>query len=116
MGRPTDYLPEYCERVLELGREGKSHTQIAASLDIAKSTLYLWMEQHPEFSDAMTRARELAQAWFEDKGQMGLLTPGFNASLWAKQVSCRFRDDYTDASKQEITGANGSPLVFTWQK
>lgn len=99
-GRPTDYLPEYCERVVELGRAGKSHAQIAADLDVARMTLYRWAEAVPEFSDAITRARDLAQAWFEDKGQTGLDTSGFNASLWAKQVSCRFRDDYTD--KQQI--------------
>lgn len=109
-GRPTDYRPEYCEQVVELGREGRSYTQIAARMDIAKSTLYLWMDAHPEFSDAMTRARELAQCWFEDKGQGGLETPGFNASLWAKQVSARFPDDYTERSKRELSGAEGKDL------
>lgn len=100
MGRPTAYLPEYCERVIELGREGKSHAQIAAALDVSRQTLYAWQEAHPEFLDAIMHARDLAQAWFEDKAQIGLTTPGFNASLWAKQVSCRFRDDYTD--RQEV--------------
>lgn len=105
MGRPTDYLPEYCERVIELGTEGKSHAQIARSLDVARQTLYDWAKVHPEFLDAITRAKDLAQAWFEDKGQDGLTTPGFNASLWAKQVSCRFRDDYTDKQVTEHAGS-----------
>lgn len=109
-GRPTDYLPEYCLRVVELGREGKSHAQIAAALDVSRMSLYRWAEAFPEFSDAITRARDLAQAWFEDCGQTGLVTPGFNASLWAKQVSCRFRDEYTDVQKRELTGKDGEPL------
>lgn len=99
MARPTDYLPEHCERVIELGRQGKSKAQIAADLDVARQTLDNWAGVHPEFLDALTRARDLAQAWFEDKGQDGLTTPGFNASLWAKQVSCRFREDYTDKTE-----------------
>lgn len=109
-GRPSDYLPEYCERVIELGRQGKSHAQIAAALDVARQTLHNWCDAHPEFLDAMTRARDLAQAWWEDKGQGGLETPGFNASLWSKQVSCRFRADYTDTQRTELTGKNGGPI------
>ena len=109
-GRPTDYRDEYCERVVELGREGKSHAQIAAALDVSRQTLHNWASAHPEFLDAITHARDLAQAWFEDKGQIGLMTPGFNASLWAKQVSARFPDDYTERQKREVTGANGGPV------
>lgn len=102
-GRPTDYRAEFCERVIELGREGKSYTQIARDLDVAKSTLYEWKATYPEFSDALTRARELAQAWWEDIGQIQMVAPvqGFSASLFAKQVSCRFPEDYTDKSKVE---------------
>lgn len=110
MSRPTLYLPEYCERVIELGREGKSPAQIAAALDVSRAVLYLWCETHPEFLTAFTRARDLSQAWFEDKGQAGLETPGFNASLWAKQVSARFPDDYTERQKRELTGAGGGPV------
>lgn len=109
-GRPTDYRDEYCARVVELGREGKSHAQIAAALDVSRQTLHNWANAHPEFLDAITHARDLAQAWFEDKGQIGLMTPGFNASLWAKQVSARFPDDYTERQKREVTGANGGPV------
>ena len=115
-GRPTDYLPEYCDKVIELGRLGKSKAQIASELDVARMTLDNWANAHPEFLDALTRARDLAQAWFEDMGQNGLLMPGFNASLWAKQVSCRFRDEYTDQSKTELTGKDGTPLLVQWQK
>lgn len=109
-GRPTDYLPEMCEQVVELGRQGKSHAQIAAALDVARQTLYNWQDTYPEFLDAITRARDLSQAWFEDKGQTGLETSGFNASLWAKQVSARFPDDYTERQKREITGKDGGPV------
>lgn len=99
-GRPTDYKPEHCKTVIELAKEGKSFAQIAAALDVARSTLYAWADVHPEFSDTLTRAKELAMVWWEDMGQKGLTMDKFNAPLWAKQVSCRFRDDYTD--KQEI--------------
>lgn len=113
MSRPTLYLPDYCEQVIELGRQGKSHAQIAAALGVSRQTLYNWQDAHPEFLDAITHARDLAQAWFEDKGQEGLATPGFNASLWAKQVSARFPDDYTERTKRELTGGDGKALFPT---
>lgn len=109
--RPTLYRPEHCEQVVELGRQGKSHAQIAATLEVSRQTLHNWAAAHPEFLDAITHARDLAQAWFEDKGQEGLDKPGFNASLWAKQVSCRFPDDYTDRQKRELTGRDGGPIA-----
>lgn len=109
-GRPTLYKADMCEKVIEYGRQGKSHVQIACELDVTRETLYQWADTHSDFSDAMTRARLLAQAWFENKGQTGLETPGFNASLWAKQVSCRFPDDYREVTRQELTGKDGQPI------
>jgi hypothetical protein len=111
-GRPTLYDPAYCERVIELGKEGKSPVQIACALDVARATLYAWADEHPEFLTAFTRAKEFAQAWFEDQGQAGLAMPTgqFNANLWKKQVECRFREDYTEQTRTELTGANGGPV------
>lgn len=109
-GRPTDYLPEYCEQVLQLGRAGKSVAQIAAALDVAKQTIYDWQDKHPEFLDAMRKARDLSQSWWEDQGQNGLEKSGFQSSLWAKQVSCRFPDDYRETTRSEHTGKDGAPI------
>jgi hypothetical protein len=102
-GRPTDYRAEYCERVIELGKQGYSHAMIASELGCSRQTLHNWASANHEFLDAITHARDEAQAWFERKGMIGLEVQGFNASLWAKQVSCRFPDDYTDKSKTEQT-------------
>lgn len=113
MGRPTDYLPEHCERVIELGREGKSVVQMACELDVHKDTLYEWAKVHPEFSDAFTRAKQWSQYWWESKGQTGLETSGFNASLWSRSMAARFPDDYTERQKREVTGKDGGPVEQT---
>lgn len=110
-GRPSLYDPAFCDRVIELGRQGKSKVQIAVALDVVRMTLDNWANDHPEFMDALTRARELSQSWWEEQGQLGLLTQGFNASLWNKNVSCRFPDDWTDKSKQELSGPGGAALI-----
>lgn len=109
-GRPTDYRPEYCEQVVELGRQGKSVVQMACGLSVHKATLYEWEKVHPEFSDAFTHARQLSQDWWENAAQTGLVTPGFNASLWSRSMAARFPDDYTERSKRELSGTDGKDL------
>lgn len=111
-GRPTDYKSEYCVRVIELGKTGASLAEIASELDVVRQTVYDWQDAHPEFLDAITRARQEAKVWFERKGRTGLETPGFNASLWAKQVSCRFPDDYREVTRTELTGKDGKAVKF----
>jgi hypothetical protein len=99
--RPTDYRPEFCERVIEWGRAGKSRTWIAAELEVNRDTLYAWMEAHPDFSDALTRAKVLEQRWWEDKGQDSLETTGFCQTMWARNMTCRFPKEW-----QESTNVN----------
>jgi hypothetical protein len=109
-GRPTDYRSEFCAIVIQAGAEGKSYTQIAVMLDITRDTLYEWGKVNPEFSDALTRARQSAQAWWENVGQNSLDKQSFQSTMWAKNMSCRFPDDWRDNSRSEITGAGGGPI------
>lgn len=108
-GRPTDYRPEFCEQVIEWGKQGKSKTWMAASLDVCKVTFYNWEQTHPDFMNATTRAMAYSQKWWEDAGQDGMTANMFNSTVWAKNMAARFRDEWTD--RQEITGAGGAALI-----
>jgi len=110
MARPTEYREEFCGRVIEMGRKGKSKAQIAAGLDVSRQTLDNWAAVHPEFLDAVKAARDLALAWWEDQGQTGLTAEKFNATAFIFQVKNRFRDDYADRTAHELTGKNGGPI------
>jgi transposase-like protein len=77
--RRSTYDPSFCDRVIELGEEGKSKAQIARALGCSRKSLYLWMKVHPEFGEAMKEAEFAALAWWEDVGQAGLTMPKFNA-------------------------------------
>lgn len=110
-GRPSDYDPSYCERVMELGKEGKSPVQIAVALGVPRTTMLSWAEQHVEFSTALTRAKEHEQDWWEDAGQKALLTPGFNSAVWSKSMQARFREDYTERQEQTHKGDKENPVV-----
>lgn len=108
-GRETKYRPEMCLAVINLGREGKSRIQIASALDVAVSTLQNWEDNFPEFRLATTRARDLSQAWFEDRAQEGIhLGPAFNDRLWSLQVRNRFPGAYKDKAELDLGMAGGA--------
>jgi hypothetical protein len=96
VGRPSLYLPEHCEAVIELGKLGKSITQIAAKLDLDKATILRWREEKAEFNTAMSRALTYSQEWWENEAQLGLKDRNFNAAIWHKSVVSRFREDYAE--------------------
>jgi transposase len=114
-GRPTLYREEYCERVVELGRVGKSIEQIAADIGVSTRVLFDWRDKHEKFLHAMEYAKELEQTWWEDQAQAYMVEthqgPKLNASLWSRSMAARFPKKYRESVKQEITGADGAPLL-----
>jgi transcriptional regulator with XRE-family HTH domain len=105
VGRPTDYRPEFCEQIIEFGKKGYSESQVAAEFGVTRKTLNNWEAEHPDFLYSSGVYRELAQSWWESLAQNQMLapTPGFSSGLWSKSMAARFRDDYTERSKTDIT-------------
>lgn len=101
-GRPTSYKPEYCDVVIELGKQGYSRAMMASHLDVAKSTITEWASVHKEFSNAIKEADSHAQAWYEQKAHEGLTGGQFNAQLFKIIAYNRFRDDYADRKEVSI--------------
>lgn len=97
----------------EWGALGKSRTWMAAQLDVSRDTIYEWERAVPEFSDAITRAMAKSQAFWEDTGQAGIATQGFNATVWVKSMTSRFPSDYTEKKQTELSGPNGKPMQVT---
>lgn len=110
MARPTEYKQEFCEQVVEYGRQGKSLVWMASELGVSKPTVQNWMAAHPEFLAAMEEARALSQRWWEDAGQNGMAAPGFNASIWSRSMAARFPDDWREQKGVELTGKDGGPM------
>ena len=116
-GRPSLYehmggADVLCPRVIELAQDGKSEVELAVELGVARTTMRSWADQHEAFSSALSRAREISQAWWERAARTGMIGNNhgqINPAAWKHTVSCRFRDDYTERS--EITGKDGAPLI-----
>ena len=112
-GRPSEYREEYCERVIELGKEGMSVVEMAAEIGVHRETLEQnWPTAHEEFSEAFARARLLSQAWWERKGRESLTTPGFQASVWSRSMAARFPRDWRETRAHEHSGPEGSPIAI----
>jgi len=110
VGRPSKYKPEYCERVIALGKEGYSHAELAADLEVDKASLYDWAAAHEEFSTALRAAKTYEQAWFEREARSNMKNRDFNANLWYRSAASRFREDYTERKETQLTGANGGAV------
>lgn len=52
-GRPTDYLPDFCQRAANLAARGATDFEIAEDLGCCVRTLYRWKAEHEEFSQAL---------------------------------------------------------------
>lgn len=109
-GRPTLYKPEYCEKVIKWGKDGKSRTWIASEIDVTRETLNEWAKAHAEFSDALSRAKAHEQRWWEDAGQDGMTSDKFNSSAWSKSMAARFPAEWRDNSKIEVAGDPNNPV------
>lgn len=112
-GRPSDYRPEYCDRVVEAMRAGFSLTAFAGIIGVARSTINVWMEAHPEFSEAVSRAKaarllhweEAAIRVAKDGGGPG------SATLIVFGLKNMAPEEYADTAKVEHSGPGGAPLV-----
>jgi transposase len=115
VGRPSLYDPKYCEEVVALGKLGKSSEAIGAILGVGTKTLYNWRDQFPEFLHALELAKEFELHWWEDIAQTHMIenkeSDKINASIWSRSMAARFPKKYRESVKQEITGADGAPLL-----
>ena len=114
-GRPSEYRPEYCERVIDLGRLGMSVVEMASEIGVSRNTLEtLWTAAHPEFMEAMAIAREASQAWWESMGRTNLNMQKdagtFQASVWSRSMSARFPKDWRENKGVALSGEDGQPV------
>ncbi|HTN08855.1 hypothetical protein [Agriterribacter sp.] len=94
MARPTKYDIKFNEQVERLAMLGATDKQIANFFEVAESTLNLWKQEYPEFSESLKRGKLLADTKVA-------------ASLFKKAVG------FTRKAVK-IFNANGKPLVVPY--
>ena len=59
-GRPSKYKPEYDKQAAKLCKKGFIDDEIADFFEVTRSTLYLWKNKHPSFSDALKESKRFS--------------------------------------------------------
>jgi len=134
LGRPSKYDPEkHPDEVEYYAGEGMTNKEIASSMGINPCTINDWMNKYPEFSDAIKRGRKIADDKVEKslyKRAMGqyveetkIVEDGTSKRIettskyiadttamifWLKN---RKPQEWRDKRVEEVTGADGKPLV-----
>lgn len=106
-GRPSKYIPAFCEEIISLMGEGLSLTAAAAELNIHRQTIYAWEEEIPEFSDAVKLARgkrllHLERGLFKADGSQ------VTAHIFALKNACAA--EWREKTTTELTGKDGGPI------
>lgn len=110
VGRPTKYNPAYCDAIVEHMAGGASVASFAAEIDVARSTINLWADAHPEFMEALTRGKAKCAAWWERIGRNLAVTGDGNAPMVIFGLKNMGADDWADKQSFEHSGPNGKPI------
>lgn len=104
-GRPSKYDPAYCDAIVAFCQDGASLSSFAASISVARSTLNVWAEQDPEFSEALSIAKAKIAAWYDKAGRHVAVNGGGSAPLIIFGLKNFDGGDFRD--KQELEHSGG---------
>lgn len=108
-GRPTKYLPEYCEQVVDHMKQGYSLESFGGRIGVCKATIYEWRDAHKEFSDAIKEAQTACQYFWEHNLVQTIHNPKeMNATTVYFALKCRF--GYKETQSIEHSGPDGKPI------
>lgn len=110
------FKPEYCEKLIEMGKQGKSRSQFCSAISICQDTFYGWLKMFKEFHQAYQLFKIHSRAWWEQQGQENLIQVydaegggiKFDTSMWKFTVGGRFgmsskkENDGLDLSKGNL--------------
>lgn len=102
MGRPTDYKPEYCERVIDYFKTHVGFPTIEGfatlAIDVCADTIQEWKKVHPDFSVSCKKAMEIQKHRLCEGAMDGTHNTAF-AIFFAKN-NCGMKDKV----ENEISG------------
>ncbi len=109
-GRPSKYDPAYCKEVVEFLAKGHSVTGFAGHLGVSRSTVFRWVEEHPEFRDALKAGQSAATKFWEEILVKVARDGGGNATAAIFGLKNRAGEDWADKLTTEHTGKDGGPI------
>lgn len=115
VGRPTKYKPEYCQLLITHMSTGKSFETFAVKTDVCSATLYLWLEEFPEFLEAYKKAKDINREFWEQVGINNATGIGEgNPATWIFWMKARF--GWRDNIDVQLTGKDHGPVEVKLSK
>lgn len=114
-GRPSKYDPAFCEQIVAFMAQGYSVAAFAGHIDVARSTINEWADQHPEFSEALSRGKNKRLLhWETDALRVAQKGGGpGTATIITFGLKNMGGEDWNAPDRVEMTGRDGAPLVTT---
>ena len=103
--------PKDEKRIMKRFEQGASRTQVKNEIRKIRGTFsndlwYRWLKDEPEFAKLIEQGLIASQDWWETAGQTYLVTDKettFNNSAFIFQMKNRFKEDYGDVQKVDLT-------------
>ncbi len=112
-GRPSKYSDAYVAEVTSFMDQGYSLTAFAGEIGVARSTINVWMAEHPEFSEAVSRAQAKRARWWEDRlrhiAEKGGGPGAATAAVFG--IKNAAPEDFRDKQEHEHSGKDGAPII-----
>ena len=109
-GRPSLYKPEYCQMIIDYMSRGHAIVEFAAHINVCRDTIHEWSKSHPDFFDALRKAKAKCEAWWVNKSMENLDNPRFKDAMWKFHMAARFR--WSDKQELELSTKKDEKLVI----
>ncbi|RUQ84477.1 helix-turn-helix domain-containing protein [Legionella septentrionalis] len=93
MRRDPEYVPDICNKLLPLFKDGSTVVEVCQALSITRKTYYQWKKEYNDFCEAADFAEEAAEAKLEMLGRKALFSNGkikIDTSLYSFIMKNRF--------------------------
>ena len=106
------YDRKCCAQVEKLGADGLCAVEIRREIGIPRSVWKRWIEQFPEFAEAVDEADDAAQAYWLNIGRKSvMLGAGFSSNTYIFLMKNKWPKIYRDRQDHSISGPNDGPIV-----
>lgn len=119
MARPTNYTPEMAAEICKRIMDNRSLRNVCEDPDMpARSTVFLWLNEHDAFSDQYARACQIRQEIkFDEIEDLAAMASPEDYQVKKLQIDTRkwvlskeAPKKYGDKISQEISGKDGGPI------
>jgi transposase-like protein len=112
MGRPSAYREEYCEKLVNHGKQGLSFEAFAGEVGVCKDTLYEWVRRHEKFSYSKRIAESHSRLFWEKLTVMIATGKIQGASAAITIFALKNRLGWRDRQPDEAKDSGFEPVII----